>query len=418
LVAAVVATTAAIAVPATASAAAPTQNRSHSICLIQVPIFGGCAFSVPAPHLPDSVLTGTAQEGQVLTCGNSVTSVPVIGGLLNALPKTWRFQNNGSQVQSGGSALYSLGESDIGDTITCTLQIGGSICIPNPLPFGPNCFSLPIPSITSAASPGRGPVTSANLVNTGAPSISGSGVEGTTLTCNNGSFSPSSSLSHSYSWFRSGVLGAVSTGQTRTVSAADAGNTLTCRDTATRHGKTAIGTSAPKAATASPISNTALPTISGGSQDGQGVTCNPGSWSQTPESSSYEWLRNGSVIASGASYTLSGADVGQQVACRENVSRLGVNNSADSAAITPSAKPVVNNPGTTNPGTSNPGTSNPGTSNPVTTPNNTAAAKKKALAKKRAAAIKKCNKKFKKSSQRKKRAACVKKAKKKFAFKG
>jgi len=135
LLAAVIAITAAIAVPASASAAATpaptTTTRDHG-CLVPV-IFGFCA--VQKPHLPASTISGNPQEGSALTCANDVLSIPVIGGLINALPKTWHFQRSGLSTVSGSSSSYNLGEGDIGRTVSCSFQIGGTIDMPGPLPL-------------------------------------------------------------------------------------------------------------------------------------------------------------------------------------------------------------------------------------------------------------------------------------------
>ena len=269
----------------------------------------------PAPHLPQSTLSGTAAEGQALTCANNVLSIPVIGGLINSLPKTWRFQRNGGQVQAGSSPNYGLGEADVGGMITCSLQITGSIDLPGPLP------TVSIGTISSTLSAPQGPVT------------------------------------------------------------------------------------------ALPLTLGANPTISGTAQAGQTLSCAAGSWSPAPHSSTLEWLRNGGVVGSGATYALTGADVGQSVACRENVSRLGQSNSATSNSVSPTAAPV-NNPPANNPPANNPPANTPPVNTPpVDTPPRTGLTN----AQKRKAAIRKCKKKFRGAAKAKKRAACIKKARRKFA---
>ncbi len=54
-----------------------------------------------------------------------------------------------------------------------------------------------------------------------------------------------------------------------------------------------------------PVAGT--PQVSGTMLLGQTVTCNPGAWTNNP-TFTFEWLRNGQPIATGATYVLSGAD--------------------------------------------------------------------------------------------------------------
>jgi hypothetical protein len=165
------------------------------------------------------------------------------------------------------------------------------------------------------------------------------------------------------------------------------------------------------------------PTITGTAQEGQTVTCASGAWDPANfVTDSIQWLRGSSVVSTGATRLLTADDANQQIKCRQNVSRLGKTSSQESAARTVAAKPADPDPnpggggnntggGNTNTGNTN---TNTGGNTQGTTPTNNALANRRALARKRAAAIKKCKTKFRKASQRKKRAACVKKAKKRF----
>ena len=67
--------------------------------------------------------------------------------------------------------------------------------------------------------------------------------------------------------------------------------------------------------------NTAPPTISGGTAEGDVLTCAPGSFTDTPTSPSYVWSRNGAAIsgANADTYTLVRADLGQTLTCTETV---------------------------------------------------------------------------------------------------
>jgi hypothetical protein len=70
---------------------------------------------------------------------------------------------------------------------------------------------------------------------------------------------------------------------------------------------------------AQPVTPSAPPVVAGNPDVGQTLTCGTGTWGgDGPLSYSYEWLRNGVVIAgqNSATYLLAAADAYQQVACR------------------------------------------------------------------------------------------------------
>lgn len=63
--------------------------------------------------------------------------------------------------------------------------------------------------------------------------------------------------------------------------------------------------------------NTVLPVVSGTETEGQVLSVTNGTWTNSPSSYTYQWLRNGVSIGSATSstYTLQAADVGTQVSC-------------------------------------------------------------------------------------------------------
>ncbi len=63
--------------------------------------------------------------------------------------------------------------------------------------------------------------------------------------------------------------------------------------------------------------NTVLPVISGTETQGQVLSVTNGTWTNTPLSYGYQWLRDGVAIggATSSTYTLGLADVGTQVSC-------------------------------------------------------------------------------------------------------
>jgi hypothetical protein len=63
--------------------------------------------------------------------------------------------------------------------------------------------------------------------------------------------------------------------------------------------------------------STAAPTLTGTAAAGGALTCSQGSWSHEPTFLTYQWLRDGTVIAgqSAATYTLQTADEGHSITC-------------------------------------------------------------------------------------------------------
>jgi hypothetical protein len=102
------------------------------------------------------------------------------------------------------------------------------------------------------------------------------------------------------------------------------------------------------AATAAAPVNTVAPTISGTPQVGQVLTANNGTWTNSPTSFAYQWLRcngggNACVnVANGTqkTYTLVGADAGRTMRVRVTATNADGSNSAQSeqtAAVTPAS---------------------------------------------------------------------------------
>ncbi len=191
--------------------------------------------------------------------------------------------------------------------------------------------------------------------NTSLPAISGTLRVGETLTASPGTWAGDRPMSFSYQWVR--CSGAVSNcanvaGATRrryALTSRDLNRRLIVSVTARN---AAGGASAQSRASgvvdrraAGPV-NTSPPTISGTPQEGQTLSANPGAWTGTqPISFAYAWLRcdrNGGSCAgisgaTGQSYTLTSADVGQTVRVR-----VAARNSAGSRSSTSVPSAVVN----------------------------------------------------------------------------
>ncbi len=130
-----------------------------------------------------------------------------------------------------GNGLNGEGPARAVQAIGSRLFLGGDLTSVNGRITGP------LGSITiESPQPTPGPT------NTGLPTVSGSGRLGATLSCSPGSWSGSPSLS--YQWLRDGTKIPGASAASYTITAADAGRSLSCRVTATNSGGAASASSA------------------------------------------------------------------------------------------------------------------------------------------------------------------------------
>ena len=98
---------------------------------------------------------------------------------------------------------------------------------------------------------------------------------------------------------------------------------------------------------------TQAPQLSGDATPGAALSCSTGQWSPAADTFSYQWLRDGAVIAgaSAASYTLPGDAVGHSFACRVNATQSAdlISGTATSASVTASAGAAATTPTTVPP---------------------------------------------------------------------
>ena len=164
--------------------------------------------------------------------------------------------------------------------------------------------------------------------NTGAPAVTGSTVEGATLTASNGTWTGSLPLTYTYQWSQCDSSGANCTpiagasSSTYVVQSNDLGSRLAVAVTATNGSGSATASSPPTSVvTASPPANTALPAISGTTIEGSTLTTTNGTWTgTTPIAFAYQWRRCDNagagctnISATTASYTLTNSDVGSTI---------------------------------------------------------------------------------------------------------
>jgi hypothetical protein len=189
---------------------------------------------------------------------------------------------------------------------------------------GRKLLSFKVVKATPTATPTP---TGSKPANTALPTISGTTTQGQTLSASNGSWSNSPN-SYTRQWRRCDSAGAScsdisgATSSSYILVLADIGSTFRVVVTASNSYGSASATSSQTTAVAGlPPANTALPTISGTTTQGETLSASSGSWSNSPTSYAYQWRRcdnSGTSCsdissASSSSYTLAYADVGSTI---------------------------------------------------------------------------------------------------------
>lgn len=264
-----------------------------------------------APSAANSVVGVTITVNSVGSWTNSPTSYSY----------QWEQAGYGPIAGATGSS-YTLQNSDVGRQVWCIVTASNQ--------WGSSSVSTYDGSvgITQTITAAAGPP-----VNTSAPTISGTAQQGQTLTAAVGSWT-NSPTSYSYQWKRGGVNISGATSSTFTLTASEVGNTITVFVTATNaQGSGTAESSATSTVTAAAPSNTSAPTISGTATEGNTLTANVGSWTNSPTSYSYQWQRGGSNIggATNSTYVLVSADVGSQIRVQVTATNSGGSASAFSS---------------------------------------------------------------------------------------
>jgi hypothetical protein len=242
---------------------------------------------------------------------------------------------------------YLLGEGDVGTTLRVMVGVGNSL------------------GSVMAVSPATEAINSTStLMNTWAPSISGTPQIGQSLSANAGSWLGVSSIGYEYQWQTCDEYGAScediagGTSSSYTLSAENVGHTIRVRVGATEVGGTVSETSIatqPVAGTAAPIAE-APPAVSGTGLVGSTLTATTGTWSgeeppeETPLSYNYQWERcdvhgeSCSAIsgATAGSYTLTEGDAESTVRALVTATGAGAGSTkAASFPVTVSATTLV-----------------------------------------------------------------------------
>jgi hypothetical protein len=283
-------------------------------------------------------ISGAVVENQTLT---AVTAAIVDADGLGAFSYQWL--RNGVNIGGATGNTYTLGDADVGQTISVRVSYtdGGG-------------------TAESLTSNPTGAVGNVNDAPTGLPTITGAATEDQTLTANTGAIADVDGLgAFTYQWLRNGVNIGGATGSTYILGDADVGQTISVRVSYTDGGGTAESLTSNPTAAVGNVNDapTGLPSITGSVAEDQTLTANTGAIADVDGLGAfgYQWLRNGANIggATLGTYILGDADVGQTISVRVSYTDLGGTpenlTSAPTAAVAnvndvPTGKPVIDPP--------------------------------------------------------------------------
>jgi hypothetical protein len=270
----------------------------------------GRAAATPRNAVPPEVLAN--QNLTILECD---------GGTWEGTTGDFTFQwlRNGTPIPGATEVAYRIRTEDQGHSLSCVVTEPAQGLEP----------AVEAESFNSVQIPGE---AHEELRNISPPHVSGGESVGAVLSCSEGSWNESRQLS--YQWRRDGASINGATNSEYLVTSEDEGHALSCSVTATHIGeKVERGSDNSVRIPAAKLENHKPPKITGLPEVGHKLTCSPGEWSGSP-SFSYQWLREGTPIATGYEYTVEPADQLQKLVCKvfaETTS--GERNNASSAAV-------------------------------------------------------------------------------------
>lgn len=270
-------------------------------------------------NIESPTVSGDAQVGETLTGTDGEwggTPAPVL---------TRQWKRDGSAISGATGTTYDLVEDDEGAEITITVTATNSAgsASETSAPVGPVEAALSAP------------------VNSAAPTISGTPTVGQALTSTTGTWTGNPSPTYSRQWLRGSTAISGATAASYTLVAADVGQAISVRVTATNSQGSAQATSAATAAVSgiAPV-NTVAPALSGTPIVGETLTVTNGTWTGTPAPTyARAWLRDGSAIsgATGTTYVLTEDDVDASMTVRVT----GTNSAGNAQAVSNALGPVV-----------------------------------------------------------------------------
>jgi hypothetical protein len=287
-----------------------------ALTALVLPLGGAALPSVAPSNTELPTITGTAVKGSTLVAGT--------GAWAGTTPISFAFQwqrcdsagANCAEVSGATNTTFVLDTNDVGRRMRVLVTASNA-----------DGAGSALSAATAVVTESAGPVSTAE------PTISGSAVEGQTLTATSGSWTGDQPISFAFQWVRCGTDGgaadgsncALISGATRTtyvLTTTDVGARMRVRVTATNSvgSQTRASNATQVVQTGRSPVNTRVPTVSGSWVEGTLGTVNRGTWTGA-SSYSYQWVRcntaGGACVAisgaTSAQYRLTSADLGRKV---------------------------------------------------------------------------------------------------------
>lgn len=260
-----------------------------------------------------------------LTVGSSVTCSP---GTWNHAPTSYEYQWTVGGSSAGTASIHSISIADVGKTISCAVR----------------ATNIDGPSTGFVSSAPVGPVVYVQPTNITPPSVVGTPVVGSTLTCDPGTWT-NDPTGYDWWWWRGETL--LSFAATHVVDEADIGESIQCW--ARGFTESGVGNQAYSAfvgpVTAAPIAvpvNLTSPSVTGTLQVGSTLTCDPGTWSGSPESYEYFWIDSDeNYVGTQSTFLVPDVQLGKSIGCMALATNAG--GSAVQWADSVLVGPVFNN---------------------------------------------------------------------------
>jgi hypothetical protein len=257
-------------------------------------------------------VSGTPAVGQELACQR--------GAWKGAPAPTFTYQwlRDGANIPLATGPSYTVRIEDRGRSISCRVTASNS------------------EGSTEAASSNSLEIPGDKPRNVTPPKVSGTPAVGETLACAPGAWTGNPPPTYSYQWLLGGVEIPSATLNRYTVASSDRGLSLSCMVTASNAAGTSAATSELVHVPGAKPEVVEAPQVSGAPVVGQQLKCLRGLWNgQPPPAFSYQWLRDGTGIASAASnsYTIELADQGHGLSCKVTATNSEGKSEAESKAL-------------------------------------------------------------------------------------
>ncbi|WP_354702426.1 hypothetical protein DSM112329_02785 [Paraconexibacter sp. AEG42_29] len=286
-----------------------------------------------------------ATDGSVGTTGSPTDTFIDAFGVLFVSERTENkvrlYDSNGGEfrwIGGTGSDIGKLDNPTAIDVFEQTSDLAGNVFVADYANkriqrFNPYGYTF----WAAAADDAVGGGGSSAPVNTDVPTITGTPVSGSPVTCSDGTWS-NSPTSFTYTWSRNGTPIAGATASPYTIQSADVSQALSCTVTATNTTGSGQATSAPVTPTAAaqtPV-NSVPPAITGTPSPNNTLACSTGTWSDDPTAYAYQWQLDGAPIsgATAATYAVAAGDAGHTVTCSVTATNATGSGQATSAPVT------------------------------------------------------------------------------------